>query len=40
LGITPLYTTFTEIYRALERIRVIVEEKIYEQYSDEQLKVT
>jgi kynureninase len=40
LGITPLYTTFTEIYRALERIRVIVEEKIYEQYSAEQLKVT
>ncbi|MGW8226045.1 MAG: kynureninase [Anaerolineales bacterium] len=40
LGITPLYTTFTEIYRALERIRVIVEEKIYEQYSSEQLKVT
>lgn len=40
LGITPLYTTFTEIYRALERIRLIVEEKIYEQYSSEQLKVT
>jgi kynureninase len=40
LGITPLYSTFTEIYRALERIRVIVEEKIYERYSSEQLKVT
>ena len=40
LGITPLYTTYTEIYHALERMRVIVEDKIYEQYSDEQLAVT
>ncbi|MCJ7533930.1 MAG: kynureninase [Anaerolineales bacterium] len=40
LGITPLYTTFTEIYQALERIQMIVEDKIYEQYSNEQLRVT
>jgi len=31
LGVTPLYTTFTEIYRALERIRVVVEDKLFEQ---------
>ncbi len=40
LGITPLYTTFIEIYQALERIRVIVEDKIYEQHPNKQLSVT
>ncbi len=40
LGITPLYTTFTEIHQALQRIKVIVEEKIYAKYSSEQLSVT
>lgn len=39
-GITPLYTTFTEIYRALERVRVIVKDKIYEQYTNDQMDVT
>lgn len=39
-GITPLYTTFTEIYLAIERIRIIVEDKIYEQYTNKQLTVT
>ena len=39
-GITPLYTTFREIYRALERVRIIMEEKIYEQYSSDQIGVT
>jgi kynureninase len=40
LGITPLYTTYTEIHRALERIRTIVVEKVYAQYSNERLGVT
>ena len=40
LGVTPLYTTFTEIYQALTRIRIIVENRIYEQYSAERLAVT
>ena len=39
-GITPLYTTFTEIHQALARIRVIVEDKIYKEYTNEQLAVT
>ncbi len=39
-GITPLYTTFTEIYQALERVRIIVEDKIYEQYSSDKMAVT
>ena len=40
LGITPLYTNFAEIHQALVRMRVIVEERIYENYSSEQLAVT
>lgn len=40
LGVTPLYTTFTEIQRAIERMRRIVEERIYERYSAERLAVT
>jgi kynureninase len=40
LGVAPLYTTFTEIYTALDRMRTIVEDKIYEQYSIERTPVT
>ena len=40
LGITPLYTTFTEIHQAIDRIRTIMAEKIHEQYSSERLTVT
>ncbi len=40
LGIAPLYTTFTEIHRAIAWIRTIVAERIYEQYSAERLAVT
>jgi kynureninase len=40
LGIAPLYTTFADIHRALDRMRAIVEESIYEQYSSERLAVT
>lgn len=40
LGIAPIYTTYTDIYRALERIRVIASERIYEQFSTERLAVT
>jgi kynureninase len=40
LGLTPLYTTFTEIHRAIERIRTIVEERLYEQYSTKRAAVT
>jgi len=39
-GITPLYTTFSEIHQALNRMRAIVEGKIYDQYSSERLAVT
>ncbi len=40
LGITPLYTTYEEIYRALDRIREIVDRKMYNQYSSERQIVT
>ena len=40
LGITPLYTSFAEIYQAIKRIKVVVEEKIYAEYSSEQRGVT
>ena len=31
-GITPLYTTYTEIYDAMARLRQVIEEKLYERY--------
>jgi kynureninase len=40
LGVTPLYTSFSEIYLALARIRTIVETRLYEQFSAERLAVT
>ena len=40
LGIAPLYNSFTEINQAIARIRTIVQEKIYENYSNERLAVT
>lgn len=40
LGIAPLYTSFTDIHRALKRIKTIVEDGIFQNYSMEQLKVT
>jgi kynureninase len=40
LGIAPLYTSFTDIHRAMNHIRLIVAEKIYSRYSDERLPVT
>ena len=40
LGIAPLYTTYSDIHRALNRIKTILEEGIYKEYSKQQLKVT
>jgi len=40
LGIAPLYIRFTELYLALDRIRTIVEERLYEHYSNERTAVT
>jgi kynureninase len=40
LGIAPLYTSYVEIRRALNRIKTIMEKETYKEYSQQQLKVT
>jgi kynureninase len=40
LGITPLYTTYTELFMAVREIRNIVEDKLFLQYSPERERVT
>ena len=39
-GITPLYTTFSEIYTAVRRVEEIVKIHLYEKYSDKRDAVT
>jgi kynureninase len=40
LGITPLYTSFEEIWTAVHRIRRVITEKLYEKYDPSGLIVT
>lgn len=40
LGITPLYTTYTELFMAVREIRNIAEDKLYLKYSSEREQVT
>ncbi len=40
LGIAPIYTRFVDIYKALDRMRTIVEEGIYQDYPEKRLPVT
>ena len=40
LGIAPLYTSYRDIYRALDRLKTIGEKEIYLNYSKTQLAVT
>jgi kynureninase len=40
LGLAPLYTTFAEVWLAVDRIRQVVEEKRYEQYPATRQAVT
>jgi kynureninase len=40
LGITPLYTSFEEIFRAMEQLQLIMEQKIYERYPQTRDAVT
>ena len=40
LGITPLYTSFSDIYYSIERIRKIMLDKEYERFGIEKLRVT
>jgi kynureninase len=40
LGVAPVYTRYVEIWEAVQRIRRVVEERIYERFSAERLAVT
>jgi kynureninase len=40
LGVAPLYNTFVDVYRALDRIRAIVADRLYEHYTDQPGPVT
>jgi kynureninase len=40
LGVAPLYTSFVEVHRAIERMRVIVADRLYERYSPDWTAVT
>jgi len=40
LGLAPLYTTFTEVWEAVDRIKCVVTERKYEKYSQKRKLVT
>ena len=40
LGLAPLYTTFTEVWDTVDRIRTVMVDKRHEKYSRERLAVT
>jgi kynureninase len=40
LGVAPLYTTFSEIYEGVMRLRFVLENRVYDKYSREGLEVT
>jgi kynureninase len=40
LGLAPLYTSFSEVWEAVDRVRRVVTEKRYLQYRQERLHVT
>jgi kynureninase len=40
VGVAPLYNTFSEVHAAMDRMRVIVHERIYEGFSTERRAVT
>jgi kynureninase len=40
LGITPLYTSFMDIYEAVMQIKMITEQKLYNRFSEQKEKVT
>lgn len=40
LGITPLYTSYMDIYEAVNQIKMITEQKLYSHFSEQKEKVT
>lgn len=39
-GITPLYTTYTDIYKAINRMKMVIERKMYKKYPKKYLSIT
>lgn len=39
-GIAPLYTSFADVFHAMERFRLVMQEKLHEKYPKERLAVT
>jgi kynureninase len=39
-GLAPLYTSFTDIWQAVDRVRIVMQEKRYEKYPRQRLTVT
>ena len=40
LGLSPLYTSYTDVWKGIDRIRQVVVEKRFDKYSDKRLPVT
>jgi kynureninase len=40
LGLAPLYTTYTEIWHGIDRLRQVVEQHRYEEYAHERTEIT
>jgi kynureninase len=40
LGLSPLYTSFTEVWEAVDRIRQVMAQERYQQYPEARLPVT
>lgn len=40
LGLAPIYTSFEEVYEAVQRLRRVLDERLYEHYPAERLAVT
>jgi len=40
LGISPLYTSFEDLYRASAKLRMILDESLFEKYSQKKEQVT
>ena len=40
LGLSPLYTSYSDVWKGIDRIRQVVVEKRFERYSSKRLPVT
>jgi kynureninase len=40
LGLAPLYTTYTDVWHGIDRLRQVTEERRYEKYSHQRTEIT